>query len=244
MATLQAPVHGPGPARIALVDDDRIMLMALAQMLEASGFAVETHADSTAALAALTARPPDLAVLDVSMPGLDGFGLLRALRQSSTLPVMFLTAREEEACELEALGLGADDYLQKPVSPRRLAARINAVLRRPNTAPPAPPGPEAPITCGPLMMDSARHAVRWAGHPVVLTATEFRLLAALARAPGTVQGRTVLQHAAYGPAIHVAARTIDSHVKRVRAKMSAVDPGFAAIETVHGVGYRLVVEEP
>jgi two-component system response regulator ChvI len=227
--------------RIALVDDDRNILVSVAMTLEAEGFEVETFNDGQSALDAFGRRMPDMAVLDIKMPRLDGMDLLQRLRQKSDLPVIFLTSKDDEIDEVLGLRMGADDYVKKPFSQRLLVERIRAILRRNEAvAEGAQPGAEvAPkLERGDLVMDPARHAVSWKGQDVTLTVTEFLLLQALAQRPGFVKSRDALMDVAYDDQIYVDDRTIDSHIKRVRKKLRGVDPEFSAIETLYGIGYR------
>jgi two-component system response regulator ChvI len=231
------------PVTIALVDDDRNILTSVSIALQAEGFVTRVYSDGETALRALVDNPPDLAVLDVKMPRMDGMELLRRLREKSELPVIFLTSKDEELDEALGLAMGADDYITKPFSQRLLLARIRAILRRAELRA-APPGeaeeePEAAeIQRGRLAMDPARHRVRWDGKDVTLTVTEFMILEALAQRPGVVKSRNQLMDVAYQDDIYVDDRTIDSHIKRLRRKFREVDPEFRAIETLYGVGYR------
>jgi two-component system response regulator ChvI len=224
---------------IALVDDDRNILTSVSMSLEAEGWDVRTFADGEEALRGLTQRPADLVVADIKMPRMDGMELLGRLRQSSQVPVIFLTSKDEEVDELLGLKLGADDYIRKPFSQRLLIERIKAVLRRDEVARSRATGdPAAVIARGDLVLDSSRHACAWKGSQIELTVTEFLLVKALAVRPGHVKSRDQLMDAAYGEHIYVDDRTIDSHVKRIRKKFKAVDPDFSQIETLYGVGYR------
>jgi two-component system response regulator ChvI len=235
------------PVTIALVDDDRNILTSVSIALQAEGFSTRVYSDGEAALKALVDNPPDLAVLDVKMPKMDGMELLRRLREKSELPVIFLTSKDEEIDEALGLAMGADDYITKPFSQRLLIARIRAILRRAELrASPADEGQpesEAPqIVRGRLTMDPARHRVAWAGRDVTLTVTEFMILEALAQRPGVVKSRNQLMDVAYQDDIYVDDRTIDSHIKRLRRKFRSADPEFKAIETLYGVGYRFAEE--
>ena len=225
--------------KIALVDDDRNILTTVSMMLEAEGFEVECHSDGQSALEAIGRRAPDLAVLDVRMPRMDGIDLLQRLRQKSSLPVILLTSMDDEVDEVLGLRIGADDYVKKPFSQRLLLERIRTILRRRETGPATRTrdGDEA-IVRGELTMDPLRHQVTWKGEPVTLTVTEFLLLQALAQRPGFVKSRDQLMDVAYDDQVYVDDRTIDSHVKRLRKKFRAADPTFAAIETLYGIGYR------
>ncbi|MCF3933669.1 response regulator transcription factor [Acuticoccus sp. M5D2P5] len=226
---------------IALVDDDRNILTSVSIALESEGFEVDTYTDGASGLEALTNNPPDLAVLDIKMPRMDGLELLRRLRQTSDLPVIFLTSKDDEIDELFGLKMGADDFIRKPFSQRLLVERIKAVLRR---AQARSAGPEKETNSarilerGNLLMDGERHACTWNGSPVVLTVTEFLILHALAQRPGVVKSRNALMDAAYDDHVYVDDRTIDSHIKRLRKKFKQVDDDFDMIETLYGVGYR------
>ena len=228
---------------IALVDDDRNILTTVSIALQAEGFATRVYADGQAALPALLDNPPDLAIFDVKMPRMDGFELLRCLRARSSVPVIFLTSKDEEPDEAQGLALGADDYIAKPFSHRLLIARIRAILRRTELARAAvDPGSgeqrsEDVVHRGRLELDPPRHLVKWDGQPVVLTVTEFLILEALANRPGVVKSRNQLMDAAYSDDVFIDDRTIDSHIKRLRRKFREVDPDFAGIETLYGAGY-------
>jgi two-component system response regulator ChvI len=235
------------PVTIALVDDDRNILTSVSIALQAEGFATRVYSDGEAALKALVDNPPDLAVLDVKMPKMDGMELLRRLREKLDLPVIFLTSKDEELDEALGLALGADDYVTKPFSQRLLVARIRAILRRAEAraAPVEEGGQESEtpqVVRGRLAMDPARHRVTWSGRDVTLTVTEFMILEALAQRPGVVKSRNQLMDVAYQDDIYVDDRTIDSHIKRLRRKFRAADPEFKAIETLYGVGYRFAEE--
>lgn len=224
---------------IALVDDDRNILTSLSITLQAEGFTTRVYSDGEAALKAFAANPPDLAVLDVKMPRLDGWRVLERLRETSALPVIFLTSRDEEGDEERGLALGADDYVTKPFSQRLLIARIRALLRRAALAgAPGAAQPDHKVRRGALELDPDRHSVRWHGRPVALTVSEFLILQALAARPGIVKTRDQLMDAAYAGDVYVDDRTVDSHIKRMRAKFREVDPDFRQIETLYGAGYR------
>jgi len=225
---------------IALVDDDRNILASVSLTLEQEGFTVRSFTDGESALQALSAKPADLAVLDIKMPRMDGMELLQRLRQRSAMPVIFLTSKDEEVDELLGLRMGADDYITKPFSQRLLLERIRALLRR-NEASRADGAGAAPggvMTRGNLILDETKHMCTWRTKPVNLTVTEFLLIKALAARPGMVKSRDQLIDAAYGDNVYVDDRTIDSHVKRVRKKFRAVDTEFDQIETLYGIGYR------
>ena len=231
-------------ASIALVDDDRNILTSVSIALQAEGFAVRIYTDGETAVKALTENPPDLAVLDIKMPRMDGMELLRRLREKSAVPAIFLTSKDDELDEALGLALGADDYITKPFSQRLLIARIRAILRRVEMR--GRGDEETPvaekIVRGRLEMDPARHRVTWAGKEVTLTVTEFLILEALAQRPGFVKSRDQLMDTAYQDDVYVDDRTIDSHIKRLRRKFRQVDNDFKAIETLYGVGYRFSEE--
>jgi two-component system response regulator ChvI len=227
---------------IALVDDDRNILTTLSISLQAEGFATRVYTDGEAALKALLENPPDLAIFDIKMPRMDGLRLLQALREQSSLPVIFLTSKDEEPDEALGLAMGADDYITKPFSQRLLVARIRAILRRSElvrsvSEETEPEDLPEPVVRGRLQLDPARHQVTWDGKPVSLTVTEFLILEAMATRPGVVKSRNQLMDAAYSDDVYVDDRTIDSHIKRLRRKFRAVDPNFAAIDTLYGAGY-------
>jgi two-component system response regulator ChvI len=228
---------------IALVDDDRNILTSVSIALQAEGFVTRVYTDPTVALKAIGENAPDLAVLDIKMPQMDGMELLRRVRESSAVPVIFLTSKDDELDEALGLAMGADDYISKPFSQRLLIARIRAILRRQELArgeaSASHDQPEQPLLDrGRLTMDPARHKVRWEGKDVTLTVTEFLILEALAQRPGVVKSRNQLLDIAYHDDVYVDDRTIDSHIKRIRRKFRSVDPEFDAIETLYGVGYR------
>jgi two-component system, OmpR family, response regulator ChvI len=224
---------------IALVDDDKNILTSLSVALEAEGFTVRCYSDAGEALKALTAQPVDLAILDIKMPRMDGMELLGHLRKSGSMPVIFLTSKDDEVDEVLGLRMGADDYIKKPFSQRLLVERIRALLRRGEIARGAVSGETEPvIQRGDLTLDPARHQCTWKSRDVDLTVTEFLILKSLASRPGHVKSRDQLMDGAYGEHIYVDDRTIDSHIKRLRKKFKDADPDFAQIETLYGVGYR------
>ena len=232
---------------IALVDDDRNILTSVSITLQAEGFVTRVYSDGATALKAFADNAPDLGVFDIKMPQMDGIELLRRLRElggaAGAMPVIFLTSKDDELDEALGLAMGADDYIAKPFSQRLLIARIRAILRRQEIAAGrATHSEEMPeqvlLERGRLVMDPARHKVRWDGKDVTLTVTEFMILEALAQRPGVVKSRNSLLDIAYTDDVYVDDRTIDSHIKRVRRKFRLVDPGFDSIETLYGVGYR------
>ena len=232
---------------IALVDDDKNILTSVSIAMQAEGYTTRIYSDSQAALTAILDNPPDLAVLDVKMPGMDGLELLRRIREKREVPVIFLTSKDDELDEALGLAMGADDYITKPFSQRLLLARIKAILRRVDYMKRASETPgeaesNEPMERGELVMDEARHEVRWKNAAVSLTVTEFLILETLAQRPGIVKTRNQLMDAAYHDDIYVDDRTIDSHIKRVRRKFRQVDAEFDAIETLYGAGYRFSEE--
>ena len=230
-------------ATIALVDDDRNILTSVSIALQAEGFVTRVYTDGETALKALTDNPPDLAVFDIKMPRMDGIELLRRLREKSSIPVIFLTSKDDEIDEALGLAMGADDYITKPFSQRLLIARIRAILRRAELVQSIASNGSAentpdPIVRGRLTIDPARHKITWDGRDVVLTVTEFMILEALASRPGVVKNRNQLMDIAYQDDVYVDDRTIDSHIKRLRRKFREVDRDFDGIETLYGAGYR------
>jgi len=230
-------------AKITLIDDDENIVVSVSLALESHGHSVAAFYDGASGLAALESDPPDLAILDVKMPRMDGMEVLRRLRQTSAVPVIILTSKDEEIDEILGFNLGADDYIHKPFSQRLLIERVKAVLRRAapdddDTTVSAGAAGSRAIKRGRLTLDSARHDCLWDGKPVRLTVTEFLLLQSLAQRPGFVKSRDNLMDAAYEDQVYVDDRTIDSHIKRMRKKFRDVDPEFDSIETLYGVGYR------
>ncbi len=229
-------------ANIALVDDDENILTSLSLFLEDAGHTVRTYNNGASALEALAKYPCDLAVFDVKMPSMDGIELLRRLRTTSNLPVIFLTSKDDEFDEAIGLNMGADDYITKPFSQRLLNERIKAVLRRAKLGsvemPTPQEGDDKVIKRGQLLLDPNRHACSWKGEPVRLTVTEFLILHALAYRPGYVKSRDNLMDIAYDDQVYVDDRTIDSHIKRLRKKFRKSDKEFDGIETLYGIGYK------
>ncbi len=230
-------------AHIALVDDDQNIIASVSLTLEAEGHLVSTYHDGLQALNAFNEEMPDMAILDIKMPRMDGMDLLSRMRQTSDIPVIFLTSKDDEIDEVLGLRMGADDYVTKPFSQRLLVERIRALLRRKEILRADDADVNAPvkknlIERGVLTMDPLRHAVTWRGADVSLTVTEFLLLQTLAQYPGFVKSRDQLMDVAYDDQVYVDDRTIDSHIKRLRKKFRAVDPEFSAIETLYGIGYR------
>jgi len=224
---------------IALVDDDRNILTSVSMALEAEGFNVKTYNDGEEGLKGIQSATPDLVVLDIKMPRMDGMEVLSKLREESAIPVIFLTSKDDEVDEVIGLRMGADDYITKPFSQRLLIERIRALLRRQELQSTKKETKDEDIVeRGDLALDDSRHLCTWKGQPVNLTVTEYLLLKALAQRPGHVKNRDQLIDLAYGENIYVDDRTIDSHIKRVRKKFRKIDPEFNQIETLYGVGYR------
>ncbi len=226
---------------IALVDNDRNILTSVSIALEAEGHRINTYTDALSALDGFQTAPPDLAILDIKMPRMDGMETLRRLRHKSDLPVIFLTSKDEEIEELFGLKMGADDFIRKPFSQRILVERVKAVLRRfspKDSSSMAKETDSKVLERGQLRMDPERHACTWKNEAVTLTVTEFLILQALASRPGVVKSRNALMDAAYDDQVYVDDRTVDSHIKRLRRKFRARDTEFDMIETLYGVGYR------
>ncbi len=238
MASVQQPCPQelPGVPTILVVDDDGHIREVVRYALEKAGYRVFEAKDGACALALVKEQPIDLVVLDVVMPEQDGLEVCRRLRADGQLPIVFLTSRDEELDRVLGLELGADDYVTKPFSPRELVARVKAVLRRSQGVQASDPAQV--IERGKLRLDLDRHICTWSDKAVDLTVKEFGLLQALAGMPGKVYTRDELVDRAYGMGHAITDRTIDSHVRRIRKKLSdsgADDP----IETVYGLGYRL-----
>ena len=224
---------------IALVDDDRNILTSISMALENEGFKVQTYIDAENALVGISRNPPDLAVIDIKMPGMDGEELLKRLRKKTTIPIIFLTSKDEEVDELLGLKLGADDFIKKSggFSIKVLVERIRVQLRRKeNTIDDS----KNLIKHGKLVLDSLQLECEWNGQslPEKLTTTEFIIVKELAKRPGIIKERAQLMDIAYKDNNDIEDRTIDSHVKRIRKKFKKIDQNFAAIETRYGSGYR------
>jgi DNA-binding response OmpR family regulator len=230
-------------ARILVADDEPHLLANLLFAFRSQGYEVEGASDGEAAWEAFKARRHDLVVLDILMPRADGTEVLRRIRGlDAEVPVMFLTSKDEEFDKVLGLELGADDYLTKPFSLRELEARVKALLRRSRSrlAPGKGPGEAGfPIEAAGIELDPERFEARAGGSPMRLTVTEFRILEALASAPGVVKSREALVSAAYPEETYLSDRAIDSHVKRLRRKIGEAGGDASAVETVYGLGYRL-----
>ena len=222
-------------AKILVVDDEPQILQLVRDHLEHAGFSVLTAASGSDALRVAAVEKPDLVILDLGLPGLDGLDVTRTLRRDNSVPIVMLTARGDEADKLVGLELGADDYVTKPFSPRELVARVRALLRR---AEAASAGPGVIRAGDDVELDISRMEVRIAGRRVELTATEFQLLAAMARHPGRVFTRAQLLDAVHGVAFESYERAIDAHVKNIRRKIEPDPRAPRYLQTVYGVGYR------
>ena len=224
---------------IALVDDDRNILTSIKMALENEGFKVQTYIDGESALAGISRNPPDLAVIDIKMPKMDGEELLKRLRKNTNIPLLFLTSKDEEIDELLGLKLGADDFIKKSggFSIKVLVERIKVQLRKKYSL-----NDESKniISHGKLKLDPAQFECQWDGKPLPekLTTTEFLIVKELAKRPGVIKERAQLMDIAYKENTEIEDRTIDSHVKRIRKKFKKVDENFSAIETRYGSGYR------
>ena len=225
---------------LALIDDDRNILTSISIALEKEGFKVQTYLDGESALIGLTRTPPDLAVIDIKMPKMDGEELLKKLRKKTSMPVIFLTSKDEEVDELLGLKLGADDFVKKSggFSTKVLIERIRVQLRR--KEPSSLDEAKNIISHGKLKLDPSQLECEWNGKqlPDKLTTTEFLIVKELAKRPGIIKERAQLMDIAYREDTDIEDRTIDSHVKRIRKKFKKVDSNFSAIETRYGSGYR------
>ncbi|MEZ4469992.1 MAG: response regulator transcription factor [bacterium] len=223
---------------ILVVDDDRHIREVVRFALERAGYRVIEAADGRAALEVFGREAVDAVVLDIIMPEEDGLEVCRKLRAVSTVPVLFLSSRDDELDRVLGLELGADDYVTKPFSPRELTARVKAMLRRVQMSAAAPaPADRPPLAHGPLRLDPDQHRCAFGGVEVVLTVTEFSLLLALMGAPGKAFSRDALVDRVWGHGHAITDRTIDTHIRRIRKKFSEF--GYDPVETVYGLGYRL-----
>jgi len=226
---------------VAIVEDEQNIRENVSFALKREGYQVESYADGLAAWEAFETSLPDLVILDIIMPRMDGLELCRRLRTlSQTIPIVFLTSRDEEFDRVLGLELGADDYLCKPFSMRELVARVKVLFRRLSLLDDRTTtnGEEELLTVGDLELDLRRYTARWRNSTVPLTVTEFMMLHALVRRPGHVKTRQQLMEQGYPHDTYVSDRTIDSHIKRIRKKFAGLDEDFDQIETVYGLGYR------
>ena len=225
--------------KICLIDDDQNILASLSLALKSEKFDVETYSDGISGLEALKNNNFDIAILDIKMPRLDGLEVLQKLRNSSDIPVIFLTSKDDEIDQLLGLKMGADDYITKPFSQKLLIERVKVILKRTSSS-----GKENEVNSdslierGNLLLNMDRHECHWKEERIKLTVTEFLLLESLVNRPGYVKNRDQLMSAAYSDDLYVDDRTIDSHIKRIRRKFKAIDKDFNSIETLYGVGYR------
>jgi len=224
------------PHQILVADDDPHIREIICFALEKAGMKTQAVADGAAALQAIERRAPDLVVLDIGMPEMDGLEVCRRLRQVSDVPVLFLSARDEEIDRILGLEMGGDDYVTKPFSPRELVARVNVILRR--ARPVAAEVDERQFAHGRLVLVPASHGASFDGKALALTSIEFSILRGFLARPAHVLAREAVMANAYAANIHVSERTVDSHIRNIRGKLAAAGC-LDAIETVHGVGFRL-----
>ena len=223
---------------VLVIDDEPKIADLCRDYLRAAGYSVLTAADGPEGLALARRERPDLVVLDLMLPGMDGLDVCRALRHDGSVPIIMLTARVEESDRLVGLELGADDYLTKPFSPRELVARVRTVLRRAGGAAGGAAAPTEVIRAGELSLDRARFKVNLPDREITLTPTEFEILAVMAAQPGRVFSRAQLLTAAHGIAFESYERAIDSHIRNLRRKLQLASDEPEYIQTVHGVGYK------
>ena len=225
--------------KICLIDDDQNILASLSLALKSEKFEVETYSDGIAGLEALKDNNFDIAILDIKMPRLDGLEVLQKLRNSSDIPVIFLTSKDDEIDQLLGLKMGADDYITTPFSQKLLIERVKVILKRTSSSSKENEvNSDSLIERGNLLLNMDRHECHWKEERIKLTVTEFLLLESLVNRPGYVKNRDQLMSAAYSDDLYVDDRTIDSHIKRIRRKFKAIDKDFNSIETLYGVGYR------
>jgi len=225
--------------KICLIDDDQNILASLSLALKSEKFDVETYSDGISGLEALEKGNFDIAILDIKMPRLDGLEVLQKLRNSSDIPVIFLTSKDDEIDQLLGLKMGADDYITKPFSQKLLIERVKVILKRTAFSKNENLDQnDSLIERGDLLLNMDRHECHWRNERIKLTVTEFLLLETLVNRPGYVKNRDQLMSAAYSDDLYVDDRTIDSHIKRIRRKFKAIDNDFDSIETLYGVGYR------
>ena len=225
--------------KICLIDDDQNILASLSLALKAENFEVETYSDGLSGLEALNSVNFDIAILDIKMPRLDGLEVLQKLRNSSDIPVIFLTSKDDEIDQLLGLKMGADDYITKPFSQKLLIERVKVILKRTTSSSEENQvASDSLLERGELLLNMDRHECQWKKERIKLTVTEFLILECLVNRPGYVKNRDQLMSAAYSDDLYVDDRTIDSHIKRLRKKFKDIDKNFKSIETLYGVGYR------
>ncbi len=223
---------------ILIVDDDPHIREVISFALEQANMTVHMAADGMQALTRFDKHPADLIVLDINMPEMDGLQCCREIRKASDVPILFLSSRDDEIDRILGLEMGGDDYVTKPFSPRELVARVNAILKRTQQQNKSEPESSETLQRGLLQMDIEQHSVSWDNTAIALTATEFAILAQMLRQPQRVFSRDVIMNGAYQYNVHVSDRTIDSHIRHIRAKFTKAGCN-AVIETLHGVGYKL-----
>lgn len=230
---------------VLVVDDERVLVETISYNLRRAGFDVLPAYDGEEALRIARADRPNVILLDLMLPKLDGFEVCRVLRRESTTPILMLTARDDEIDKVLGLELGADDYLTKPFSMRELVARVKALLRRTDIVQPAtetlPLETAQPVAVGPLRIDLARHRVTWHGEPLTLKPKEFDLLVFLARNHGAALSRNVLLERVWGYSVPIDTRTVDVHIRWLREKLEADPSNPVHLQTLRGLGYRFVV---
>jgi two-component system response regulator RegX3 len=227
------------PARILVVDDEESILQFVSYNLRKEGYDVVTAPDGDSALELAAATPFDLVVLDIMLPGTDGYEVCRRLRAAGNTPVLFLSARDTELDKVVGLELGGDDYLAKPFGVRELVARVKALLRRSGPRSADTPREDVPVEAAGIVLDEGAHVARFGEAEIDLTPREFELLACLMRHAGRVLSREQLLKEAWGWQYVVETKTVDTHIKRLRDKLAAAGVDPAAVETVRGYGYRL-----
>lgn len=228
--------------RVLIADDERKIAEMVARYLEASGYETTLAFDGVSALKSWKEQSPDCLILDINMPGMDGLDVAREIRRTSSVPIIFLSARTEETDRVVGLELGGDDYVSKPFSPRELVARVKAVLRR-SGAPASPVSGQAILHAGPLELDPVKRTVRVGNVPVALTAIQFDILALLAGEPGRVFSRLSILEAVSGTDFEGYERTIDAHVKNIRKALGDDGDDPKLIGTVRGVGYKFIEQD-
>lgn len=224
--------------RILVADDDPHIREVICFALEKAGMVTDIAADGIAALRQFERKTPDLVVLDIGMPEMDGLEVCRELRKKSTVPILFLSARDDEIDRILGLEIGGDDYVTKPFSPRELASRVNVILRRVRSVPVADTSATIPMIHGRLSLDPGRWSAAFGGKEIDLTSIEFSIVKSLLARPAHVLTRNHIMHASHAANVHVSDRTVDSHIRNIRAKFAAAGCNDV-IETVHGVGFRL-----